>query len=233
MAVVQQQRALRRTDLLTDSRILPFMNSIDKWLSALDNALRTLAAPAKTGRVVLGLTATPGEELDAPQRHLSGALMRVNHVGEVCAQALYQAQALTAGSESLRQQMRAAAREEADHLAWTEQRLQELQASTSLLNPVWYAGSFVIGMLAGRLGDRVSLGFVIETERQVEAHLASHLHRLPEADHRSRQIVEAMKEDERRHAEEAQRAGGAPLPAPVRGLMGAAARVMTATAFRI
>ena len=159
--------------------------------------------------------------------------MRVNHVGEVCAQALYQAQALTATTMDLRQRMQAAAREELDHLAWTEQRLRELGDRPSLLNPLWYAGSFAIGLLAGRLGDARSLGFVVETERQVEQHLAGHLDRLPAADQRSRAIVERMRDDERRHAHDALDAGGVALPSPVRWLMRGAAKVMTTTAHRI
>ena len=208
------------------------MNLTDRLLVSLDNALRTVsgavhaARPNPAGRV-------PDQDLDAEQRRLSGALMRVNHVGEVCAQALYQAQALTAGSDALQQEMAEAAREETDHLAWTQQRLGELGDRVSLLNPLWYAGAFGIGLLAGRLGDRVSLGFVVETERQVEAHLAGHLSRLPVADERSRAIVEAMKEDERRHADRALAAGGMQLPAPVRWLMRGAAKVMTVTAYRI
>ena len=174
-----------------------------------------------------------GAVLSDPERQLSGALMRVNHVGEVCAQALYQAQALTARSDTLRQQLQRAAREETDHLAWTEERLQQLGARPSLLNPVWYAGAFGVGLLAGRLGDAVSLGFVVETERQVEAHLASHLQQLPAADICSRTIVEAMKADESAHADAALAAGGMELPAPVRALMKAAARVMTVTAHRL
>ncbi len=175
----------------------------------------------------------PEEPMSPDDRRESGALMRVNHVGEVCAQALYRAQGLTARSSVLREQMRDAAREETDHLAWTRQRLNELGARPSLLNPLWYAGSFGIGLLAGRLGDRVSLGFVVETERQVEAHLAGHLERLSVTDRRSRAIVEVMKDDEARHAGAALDAGAATLPWPVRGLMAAAARVMTATAHRI
>jgi len=208
------------------------MNLTDRLLVSVDNALRTVsgavhaARPNPAGRM-------PEPDLDADQRRLSGALMRVNHVGEVCAQALYQAQALTAGSSTLQHEMVQAAREETDHLAWTQQRLAELGDRVSLLNPLWYAGAFGIGLLAGRLGDRVSLGFVVETERQVEAHLARHLGRLPEADARSRAIVEAMKEDERRHADHALAAGGLELPAPVRWLMRGAARVMTVTAHRI
>jgi ubiquinone biosynthesis monooxygenase Coq7 len=159
--------------------------------------------------------------------------MRVNHVGEVCAQALYQAQALTARSPALRAQMVAAAREETDHLAWTQARLDELGARRSVLNPLWYAGAFAIGLAAGRLGDRTSLGFVVETERQVEEHLAGHLERLPPADTRSRAIVDAMKADERRHADHALDAGALELPAPLRWAMRAAAKVMTVTAHRV
>jgi ubiquinone biosynthesis monooxygenase Coq7 len=154
-------------------------------------------------------------------------------VGEVCAQALYQAQALTARSPELRRQMLDAAREEGDHLAWTRRRLDELGARPSLLNPLWYAGAFAIGLLAGRLGDRRSLGFVVETERQVERHLAGHLERLPVADARSRAIVDQMKLDEVAHAEAALAAGAVELPAPVRWAMTAAARVMTTTAERL
>ena len=167
------------------------------------------------------------------ERRLSGALMRVNHVGEVCAQALYQAQALTARTPELRQQMERAAREETDHLAWTQQRLDELGDRPSLLNPLWYAGAFGIGVLAGRLGDATSLGFVVETERQVEQHLASHLQRLPEADQASRAVVAQMRDDEARHADEALQAGGAEMPAPVRWLMRQSARVMTRLAHHL
>ena len=161
------------------------MKTLDRWLIGADNALRTLAGAVHAAR-----PAPTAEDatLTAGERKLSGALMRVNHVGEVCAQALYQAQALTARSDALRQQMAEAAREEIDHLAWTQQRLDELGDRRSLLNPLWYLGAFGIGLAAGRLGDRVSLGFVVETERQVEAHLASHLDRLPAADQRSRAI---------------------------------------------
>ncbi|MDO8419004.1 MAG: 2-polyprenyl-3-methyl-6-methoxy-1,4-benzoquinone monooxygenase [Rubrivivax sp.] len=208
------------------------MNVTDRLLVSVDNALRTVsgavhaARPNPAGRL-------PDADLGAEERRLAGALMRVNHVGEVCAQALYQAQALTAGTDALQQEMAQAAREETDHLAWTQQRLAELGDRVSLLNPLWYAGAFGIGLLAGRLGDRVSLGFVVETERQVEAHLAGHLSRLPESDTRSRAIVEAMKDDERRHADHALAAGGMELPAPVRWLMRGAAKVMTVTAHRI
>lgn len=211
------------------------MNFTDRIVSSLDNALRTLGSPAQAGRPnpARAVMAAEGAPLTAADKQLAGALMRVNHVGEVCAQALYQAQALTARSDALRQQMRQAAREETDHLAWTEERLQQLGARPSLLNPLWYAGAFGIGLLAGRLGDRVSLGFVVETERQVEAHLASHLQQLPEADRASRAIVDVMKADEAAHADAAAGAGGLPLPAPVRWLMKGSARVMTATAHHL
>ncbi len=208
------------------------MNFTDRLLISLDNALRTVAGSSHAGRPNPA-SAHADAELAAPDRALSGALMRVNHVGEVCAQALYQAQALTARHEGLRQQMQHAAREETDHLAWTRQRLDELGARPSLLNPLWYAGSFAIGLLAGRLGDRTSLGFVVETERQVEHHLVGHLSRLPAADERSRAIVAAMQDDERRHADEALDAGAVTLPHPVRWLMKGASRVMTETAHRI
>ena len=220
---------------------------MDRWLSGLDNALRTVSgasvgarplpqpqrAPAPPSSPSSG-SAPPGGAQGAEfDRALSGALMRVNHVGEVCAQALYQAQALTARTPQMRAQMLAAAREETDHLAWTQQRLRDLGDRPSLLNPLWYVGSFSIGLLAGRLGDAASLGFVVETERQVEAHLASHLDRLPETDHASRAIVAQMKADEARHAEDALAAGAAPMPEPVKWLMRAAAKVMTTVAHRV
>ena len=210
------------------------MNSVDRILIAADAALRTVAGSAHSARVNPAAVAKSGDDgLDAQARRLSGALMRVNHVGEVCAQALYQAQALTARNEPLRRQMEQAARDETDHLAWTEQRLRELGDRPSLLNPLWYAGAFGIGLLAGRIGDAASLGFVVETERQVESHLAGHLERLPEGDHRSRAIVAQMKLDEQRHADAAEAAGARPMPMPVRALMRLAAKVMTTTAHRI
>jgi len=205
------------------------MDPLDRLLGAADTALRTLSGAARAGR-----PAPPARDTQTPlepqDRALSAALMRVNHVGEVCAQALYQAQALTARSDALRQQMATAAQEEVDHLAWTEQRLRELDDRPSLLNPLWYGGAFAIGLLAGRAGDRWSLGFVVETERQVEEHLAGHLSRLPEADRASRAIVERMKDDEAQHARNAEAAGGTPLPAPIRWAMRGAAKVMTTTA---
>lgn len=208
------------------------MNVVDRWLVSVDNALRTVAGTVHAARP--NPAGTAGADLEDEQsRKLAGALMRVNHVGEVCAQALYQAQALTARTPELRREMERAAREETDHLAWTQQRLDELGDHASWLNPVWYAGAFGIGLVAGRLGDAVSLGFVVETERQVEQHLAGHLDRLPLEDARSRAIVAVMQDDERRHAENARDAGGITLPAPVRWLMRGAAKVMTTTAHRI
>lgn len=210
------------------------MPSLDDLISSADLALRTLSRSARAARPMPRPAGDlPDDPLSADQRRLSGALMRVNHVGEVCAQALYAAQALTARTPGLRAQMEAAGREETDHLAWTERRLVELGDRTSLLNPLWYAGAFVIGLAAGRAGDRISLGFVVETERQVEAHLAGHLDRLPPPDAASRAVVSQMKDDEARHANEALQAGAAQVPAPVRWLMRSAARLMTATAHRI
>ena len=200
---------------------------LDEWISTADQALRTLTGGAHAGRAQP--TAQEGE-LTPQERRLSGALLRVDHVGEVCAQALYQAQALTARAPHLRAHMQRAAADEVDHLAWTERRLQQLGARTSLLNPLWYAGAFGIGLVAGLAGDRWSLGFVVETERQVEQHLASHLDRLPGADAPSRAIVEQMKADEAQHAAAAQASGAAALPAPVKLAMRLAARVMTRTA---
>lgn len=178
-------------------------------------------------------TAVDCTELSVSERRLSGALMRVNHVGEVCAQALYEAQALSARTDTVRQQMRAASRDEVDHLAWTARRLQELGDRPSLLNPVWYAGAFTLGWLAGKAGDAWSLGFLAETEWQVEQHLAGHLDRLPAADERSRAVVTQMRADEAKHAQEAVQAGAATLPKPLPQLMRLAARVMTTVAHRI
>ncbi|MBS3995758.1 MAG: 2-polyprenyl-3-methyl-6-methoxy-1,4-benzoquinone monooxygenase [Hydrogenophaga sp.] len=214
----------------------------DAILTAADSALRTLFVRPRATRTCNTVPETTGEALSDADRALSGALMRVNHVGEVCAQALYTAQALAARSgtgprrqpnEALAQQLESAGREETDHLAWTQTRLDELGARPSLLNPLWYAGAFGLGLLAGRMGQGVSLGFVVETERQVEAHLASHMDRLPRNDHASRAIVAQMKDDEARHAREAQHAGGVELPRPVQGLMRAAAKVMTTVAHRV
>ncbi len=205
---------------------------MDTLISVADQALRTLFARPRASRPCPLLPAE-STELSAADKALSGALMRVNHVGEICAQALYAAQALATGNNKLRLQFERAAQEETDHLAWTRQRLDELGARASLLNPLWYAGAFGVGLLAGRLGDRVSLGFLVETERQVEAHLAGHESRLPANDHASRAIVAQMKDDESRHAVEAQRAGAAELPGPAKAAMAAAARLMTTVAYHV
>ena len=201
-------------------------------ITTADNALRTLFAKPHASKPCPTVAAEP-TNLSAPDKVFAGALMRVNHVGEVCAQALYAAQALSTQDPALRKKFVDASKEEGDHLAWTRQRLDELGARPSLLNPLWYAGAFGLGLLAGRLGDKVSLGFVVETERQVEAHLAEHMERLPLGDHESRAIVAHMKDDEARHALEAQAAGATELPAPIKALMGAAAKVMTTVAHRI
>lgn len=199
---------------------------------SLDTALRTVFATHAAARPT-PQASQPDGELSAEDKRLSAALMRVNHVGEVCAQALYASQAWGTDDPVLKAQFDAAAREETDHLAWTEQRLQALGGRTSLLNPLWYAGAFGIGLLAARAGDKVSLGFVVETERQVEAHLNSHMDRLPAGDHSSRAIVAQMRDDEAQHADAAAQAGGAPLPKPVQGLMRLAAKVMTTVAHRL
>jgi ubiquinone biosynthesis monooxygenase Coq7 len=204
----------------------------DALLTAADTALRTLFAPPRAAAPTPQAT-RPGTALSEEEKRLSAALMRVNHVGEVCAQALYTAQALTTPNPALRAHFMRACAEETDHLAWTKQRLDELGSRTSLLNPLWYAGAFGIGLLAGRLGNAVSLGFVVETERQVEAHLLGHLDRLPAGDTASRAIVTQMAADEVKHAMDAQKAGAAELPGPVKELMRSAAKVMTTTAHHI
>ncbi len=217
------------------------MNLVDAGLTAADSALRTLFAPHRAARPCPTVPEAGAAELQGDDKALAGALMRVNHVGEVCAQALYTAQALAArlapgdaaANEHLARHFEAAGQDETDHLAWTKSRIDELGTHTSLLNPLWFAGAFGIGLLAGRLGERVSLGFVVETERQVEAHLASHMDRLPPQDHASRAIVAQMKDDEVRHAREAQQAGAVELPFPVKMAMKAAAKVMTTVAHRV
>ena len=207
------------------------LSAKDRLLSSVDQGLKTIfGAHAAAPLAPVDRDAAP---LSAEAARLSGALMRVNHVGEICAQALYQSQSLFSRSSNLCAHFEHAAKEERDHLAWTSQRVAELGTHTSYLAPLWYGGAFAIGTLAGLAGDKISLGFVVETERQVEQHLASHLDRLPAEDTRSRQIVARMKEDEARHAQEAVTAGGIALPAPVSGLMRLAARVMTRTAHYI
>jgi 3-demethoxyubiquinol 3-hydroxylase len=206
------------------------LTGLDLLLSEADRALRTLAATATAARPYPAAEATDAPLHEQARKHAAG-LMRVNHSGEVAAQALYQGQAFTARDPSVQAAMRHASDEEGDHLAWCEERLRELDARPSVLNPLWYAGSFAIGALAGALGDRISLGFVAETERQVEGHLHEHLERLPQEDERSRRILEQMKKDESQHGERARDAGGVPLPAPIQRLMWLTSQVMTRTAY--
>ncbi|NUZ05626.1 2-polyprenyl-3-methyl-6-methoxy-1,4-benzoquinone monooxygenase [Piscinibacter koreensis] len=213
----------------------PELTPTDRLLTVVERALRSLTGADHAARPYPAGAGAAGDAvgLSGAERREAGALMRVNHVGEVCAQALYTAQALAARGDTTRRQFETAARDETDHLAWTRQRLRELGARPSLLNPLWYAGAFGFGLLAARAGDRVSLGFVVETERQVEQHLESHLGRLPAADTASRAIVQQMKDDEARHGAAAERAGGVRLPAPVRWAMRGAAKVMTTTAHHL
>ena len=203
----------------------------DELIIGFDRALRTLAGTASSHRPNPAVD-LPEETLTPQERRHAGGLMRVNHTGEVCAQALYQAQALTARDPELRGRFALAAREEEEHLAWTQERLAELGDRTSYANPLWYAGSFAVGLIAGIGGDRINLGFVVETERQVEEHLTDHMDRLPEADARSRAIVAAMRDDEARHGASARDAGASELPLPIRALMRATAKLMTLTAYR-
>ena len=205
---------------------------MDALLIAADTALRTLFAKPRASAPCATLPDGPTELNDTERRQAAG-LMRVNHVGEVCAQALYTAQALATPNATLRAHFNQASAEEVDHLAWTAERLQELGARPSVLNPLWYAGAFGLGLLAGRMGDAISLGFVVETERQVGAHLQGHLDALPPGDHASRAIVAQMADDELRHANAAQAAGAVELPQPVKQLMRAAAKVMTTVAQRV
>ena len=199
---------------------------VDRLIGEIDKAIKVLAAPAHAARAFP--SATHGElVLETAEQRESIRLMRVNHAGEISAQGLYQGQALTARDEVVRDAMRQSAAEETDHLAWCEQRLEELGGSTSLLNPFWYAGSVAIGALAGAFGDRASLGFISETERQVESHLSGHLERLPAADLRSRAVLAQMKIDEQEHGEKAAALGGTDLPAPLRWAMSLSSRLMT------
>jgi ubiquinone biosynthesis monooxygenase Coq7 len=209
---------------------------MDAFLTAADSALRTVFASHHAARPTPQWAAEvpPSPALTETEKREASALMRVNHVGEVCAQALYTAQALATKDQALRQHLTVACDEETDHLAWCEQRLHELGGRTSLLNPLWYAGAFAIGYAAAKLGgDRVSLGFVVETENQVEAHLESHLGRLPKHDGASRAIVSQMKVDEAQHAKDAKLAGAVDLPPPAKLAMKLAAKVMTTVAHRI
>lgn len=208
------------------------MIKIDDLIAEFDKGLRTLLAPARTARPL------PGKNLDEAdmseeEKRQAAALMRVNHSGEICAQALYQGQALTARKPEIQQALKEAASEETEHLNWCESRINDLGGRKSLFNPAWYAGSLAIGALAGALGDKWNLGFLAETERQVVRHLEGHLQRLPASDEKSRAVVGQMKEDEARHAASALEQGGAELPVPVKVAMKLSARVMTGVAFRV
>ncbi|MDR5780395.1 2-polyprenyl-3-methyl-6-methoxy-1,4-benzoquinone monooxygenase [Caballeronia sp. LZ065] len=216
--------------------------TLDEVISEFDRGLRSMTGVSRMSRPLP--EATPGTgaeddlfpeelELTEKERAHSAGLMRVNHVGEVCAQALYQAQKLATTSPELKSSFEHAAREEEDHLAWTSQRLKDLESRPSLLNPFWYAGALALGFVAGRFGDRASLGFMAETERQVEQHLDGHMNTLPASDRASRAIVEQMRLDESAHAAAATSAGGSEMPFPVRALMRAASKVMTTTAYYI
>lgn len=206
------------------------MLNIDKFIIGFDSALRTLLTPATTLRSVPG-SDLPEADLSESEKKESTALMRINHVGEVCAQALYQGQALTAKNEEVQEVLIQAAREETEHLAWTERRIAELDGRKSFLNPLWYGGSFTIGAVAGMLGDKWNLGFLAETEHQVGEHLGGHLKRLPDQDVKSRAIVTQMQIDEASHATMAMSQGGVDLPVPVKIAMKMGSKVMTRTAY--
>lgn len=213
--------------------MLPYgVVNVDQLIAQVDRALRTVSNVAEASRASPADALAEAELSDHDRRH-AAALMRVNHVGEVCAQALYQGQALTAKDAHARRALERAAREEEDHLAWSEQRVSELGGRTSLLNPLWYAGAFAIGTVAGALGDRWNLGFLAETERQVEEHLSGHLERLPSQDARTRTLVEAMRADEARHRDTALRLGAAELPRPIKLVMRLASAFMTRVAYRV
>ena len=207
-------------------------NAIDGFIAGFDRALRAVAGVQRAGRPSPA-AGVPEIDLEPAEQAQAAALMRVNHVGEVCAQALYQGQALTAREPHNRQALEQAALEEQDHLVWSADRIHELGGRTSLLNPLWYAGAFALGAVAGALGDRWNLAFLAETERQVEEHLAGHLEQLSPADHKTRAVVEAMREDETRHRESAIALGAAELPEPIKLGMRAMAKLMTTIAHRV
>lgn len=209
------------------------MQVLDKWISVFDTGLRTVHASAQAGRACPKPENTASTALTAEEKKHAAALMRINHVGEVCAQALYAGQALVSKEPAHVQALKQASQEEVDHLAWCEQRIAALGGRKSLLNPLWFAGSFSLGVTAGLLGERWNLGFLAETEHQVSAHLQSHLSLLPINDIESRAIVAQMKEDEESHAETATQLGGAALPASVKSAMRFASRVMTRTAYYV
>jgi len=209
------------------------MALIDRFIIEFDTALRSVVGGAHAHRPTPGSDIQSTALLDVKEREHAAGLMRVNHVGEVCAQALYQSQKLVARNPEIRQMLDHSGQEEMDHLAWCEMRLQELGSHTSYLNPIWYAGSFAIGLAAGLAGDKWSLGFVAETEKQVENHLESHLEKLPQEDQRSRAIVDQMRIDEIAHGQAAKNAGGANLPEPVQKIMQVMSKIMTTTAYKI
>jgi len=208
------------------------MLNLDRTITQFDKGLRTVFGVARAVRPMPGSDAEESS-LSPTERADAAALMRVNHCGEICAQALYQGQALASGNADLRRALEHAAREEEDHLAWTEQRIAELGGRTSLLNPLWYAGSLAIGFAAGKLGNAWNLGFLKETERQVELHLEGHLDRLSEKDVRTRTVVAAMQRDEAGHARTAEALGAKELPSVIKALMRASARVMTSSSYWI
>jgi len=213
-----------------------FLSPSDRLIAMFDQSLRTItgvAAQSRPNPAQQIIEQHDATQMDEKQRSHSAGLMRVNHVGEVCAQALYQSQALFSNNSELQQQFKLAAREEEDHLAWTAQRIDELGSHLSLLNPLWYAGAFAIGAIAAKVGDATSLGFVVETERQVEAHLNSHLDSLPADDVKSRAIVLQMRDDEIQHGEAAKSLGATELPLPVKKLMTGMAKVMTTVAYYV
>ena len=203
---------------------------IDRFICEFDKALRTVFAPAPTLRAVPGAE-LPEAEMDAAQRRHTAALMRVNHCGEICAQALYQGQSLTSRDTSIKTALQRAAQEETEHLAWTERRIAELGGRKSLLNPLWYAGALAIGVVAGKFGDAWNLGFLAETEKQVEAHIENHKARLPQEDRRSWEILEQMRIDEKSHAGTAQRLGARELPTAIKQAMLLSSKVMTKAAY--
>lgn len=206
--------------------------NIDQFIIEADKVLRTLFVSQTSVRPHPDAELPEADLSELERRHVAG-LMRVNHSGEVCAQALYQGQALTSRDPSVREALREAAHEETEHLAWTEQRLRELGSHTSLLNPLWYAGSLTLGVLAGKLGDRWNLGFLAETEKQVTAHLESHLERLPEADEKSAAIIRQMAQDETSHAHTAETLGAAQFPPLIKRLMQQTSRLLTSLSYRI
>lgn len=206
---------------------------LERLLAGADNALKTLTVNAPQAQRPSPAANAKHASLDAAQQRLSSGLMRINHAGEVAAQGLYQGHALVVRSSSLHDKLQHAADEEFDHLAWCRQRLSELDARPSLLNPVWYAGAYAIGALSGLAGDKWGLGFIDETERQVVEHLEDHLAKLPAKDQRSRRILDTMREEEAHHGADARKHGAAELPGPVRGVMKLAAGIMKASAFRL